>query len=503
VIRTWNVARRSAVRSSFFLRRLDTLRERLLALTLALFALPSLAAPVPAVTGPIAATAIPGSAVHDYPFFATTHDLATERYVEQEFLVEGMANRYATSPTANATVVSSGNPYRTRVVVRRPADQKDFNGIVVVEWTNVTNGFDAENVWFFAWEHFLRAGYAWVGVSAQRVGVDRLKSWSPSRYSALDVSNGGTITDDALSYDIFTQVGQALRSKSGNMLGNLRPKTYVATGESQSASRLATYANSVLPLDNVWDGMLLLSPFGSPMRTDLPLPIFKVMFEWDIETGEAAARQPDTDRLHRWEVAGTAHVDHHLRLSREPLELRDLAVSSEAVLAPQCGNPNIGSRVPNHYVVDAAFEQLAGWVQQGRRPPTSPLLQIASFGPGTSAQIARDAFEQAIGGIRLAQIEVPTARNVGENTGPSACARWGYSAPLDIATLAGLYPTHAGYVASVARVTAENVRRGYLLQPDAVTTVLDALESRVGARGGRGGPARGNGGDARALELLR
>ena len=63
---------------------------------------------------------------------------------------------------------------------------------VLVEWTNVTNGFDAENVWFFGWEHMLRAGYAWVGVSAQQVGVNRLKSWSP-RYGALDVTQGGTI----------------------------------------------------------------------------------------------------------------------------------------------------------------------------------------------------------------------------------------------------------------------------------------------------------------------
>ena len=57
-------------------------------------------------------------------------------------------------------------------------------------------------------------------------------------------------------------------------------------------------------------------------------------------------------------MAGTAHVDHHLRLTREPLELRDLLVSSEANLAPTCTIPTIGSRVPNHYVVAAAIDQL-------------------------------------------------------------------------------------------------------------------------------------------------
>ena len=137
---------------------------------------------------------------------------------------------------------------------------RNFNGTVLVEWTNVTNGFDAENVWFFAWEHILRSGYAWVGVSAQRVGVDRLKIWNAGRYGALDVTKGGTITNDALSYDIFMQAGQALAQPAGiDMLGGLKPRTFLAIGESQSAQRLATFVNSVMPLDNVYDGVLLLS----------------------------------------------------------------------------------------------------------------------------------------------------------------------------------------------------------------------------------------------------
>ena len=71
--------------------------------------------------------------------------------------------------------------------MRRPADPKRFNGTVLVEWDNVTNQFDAENVWFFDWEHMMRAGYVWVGVSAQTVGVAALNKWSPDRYGTLDV----------------------------------------------------------------------------------------------------------------------------------------------------------------------------------------------------------------------------------------------------------------------------------------------------------------------------
>jgi hypothetical protein len=73
------------------------------------------------------------------------------------------------------------HPYKTRIVVRRPADAKRFNGTVLVEWDNVTNGFDAEKVWFFSWEQMVRTGYAWVGVSAQQFGVNALKTFSTAR----------------------------------------------------------------------------------------------------------------------------------------------------------------------------------------------------------------------------------------------------------------------------------------------------------------------------------
>ena len=230
----------------------------------AAFSLAASAVPVPAVTGPIASTAVPGDASHNYIFFATDHPMAVNGYVEEEYFLEGTANRYNTPTGATGSVIDGGHPYKTRVIVRRPADAKSFNGTVLVEWTNVTNGFDAENLWFFGWEHVVRSGYAWVGVSAQRVGVDRLKSWNATRYGTLDVTQGGTITNDALAYDIFSQAGQAVRTPGAvDILGGLRAKNVIATGESQSAQRLSIYINSVMPLGHPYDGALLLSTFGS------------------------------------------------------------------------------------------------------------------------------------------------------------------------------------------------------------------------------------------------
>ena len=435
--------------------------------------------PSPTVSGPVAATAVPGDASRNYVFFASDHPLAVNGFVEEEFFIQGTANRYVTSGTSTGTIQDSGHPYKTRVVVRRPADGKKFNGTVLVEWVNVTNGFDAENFWFFAWEHVLRAGYAWVGVSAQRVGVNELKVWSAGRYGSLDVTEGGTINNDALSYDIFMQAGKAVLANPA-VLGGLKPKTVLATGESQSAQRLATFVNAIMPLGNVYDGAILLSNFGQAIRPDPVVPVWKLLFEWDVQTGEAGVRMADSDKFHSWEIAGTAHVDHHLRLTREPLELRDRLVSSEANLAPTCAVPTIGSRVPNHYVVDAAIDHMVRWARHGKRPPAAPRFEIESFGPGNGAQIARNEFDLALGGIRLSQIEVPTARNVGESTSGGACPRWGYHAPFDVATLNSLYRSHGDYLNQVVRVTKHNLRNGYILKPDAVRTIEEAMATEVG-----------------------
>ena len=158
-------------------------------------------------------------------------DLAKAGYVEQEYLISGQASRYTITGTNTATVLSSGHPYSTRIVVRRPVAPAKFNGVVIAEWTNVSNNWDQEVDWFQTHEHLLQQGYAWVGVDAQRVGLHAatgLKLWSPSRYGALDLTAGNTITDDSLSYDVFSQAVKAIRGPAGiDPLGSLPAPEYV------------------------------------------------------------------------------------------------------------------------------------------------------------------------------------------------------------------------------------------------------------------------------------
>jgi hypothetical protein len=103
--------------------------------------------PNPAAVRSIAPTAVPGDPSHGYPFFATTVDLKSYSYIEEEFLFEGTANRYNTPALATGSVTDSGHTYRTRMIVRRPVAPGKFNGTVLMEWQNVAAGYDLDALW--------------------------------------------------------------------------------------------------------------------------------------------------------------------------------------------------------------------------------------------------------------------------------------------------------------------------------------------------------------------
>jgi len=184
-----------------------------------------------------------------------------------------------------------------------------------------------------------------------------------------------------------------------------------------------------------------------------------------------------------WEVAGTSHVDQHLRDSREPLELRDNGVSTEAMnLDPPpplgCGIKPVGTRVPTTYVLASAYEKLVRWVEKGTPPPTADRIQIATF--GNPSIPVRNALGLAQGGIQLSQMVAPTRINSGTNTGPGACNRWGYSLAMDPAILGTLYASHSAYYNMAVRASKLNVINGYILLPDMVQDMMDAAIANVG-----------------------
>lgn len=444
------------------------------------------AIPTAEIIGPIDADE-PGSPSRNSIYSASAIELNADGYVEEEFFIEGTANQYSAPDLTTAEIIDSGHHYRTRIIVRRPAAE-DFNGIVIVEWINVTGGPDKDIDWWYSGAHFIRNGYAYVAVSAQQMGIDTMKEWSPERYGSLDTTHDGMVSNDGLSYDIFSAVGKAinrvgdtLHADQIDFLDGLKANLIIATGHSQSASRLAIYLNNIHPLEPVYDGVMVHGG-GGRIRDDQETKIFKIMAETDMAR-RAAQPQPNTDTFVQWEVAGTSHADYDFEIEYSRLRLlRDgLPVFRAQARDVGCDRP-AHSRIPFRDPFNAAFEHLVKWIKEDVRPPISEPLQVARMMP--EVEFARDEYGNILGGIRLAGHEVATANNTGMNASRTNrfCFLYGSHEPFDQETLDRLYPNHDTYVQAVREVVQQNLEDGYILPYAAEKTIREAEASRIGRR---------------------
>lgn len=434
-----------------------------------------------------------------WPFSASVRDLSEVGYTETEYRFGGEAQRYVKADDPGYSVdgrwtVTEGrvSPFETRLLVRLPEDPARFNGTVVVNWNNVSNGFD--NLPGLS-DEFLDAGVAWVGAAVQKVAIQGLPfgrpvgltQWDPERYGDL------TIADDDLSFDIFTQVARAVgpdRSLGANdPMRGLPVKRLLAYGVSQSAIRLATYYNAIQPLTDAFDGFLLvvykgggaridlttpapevddippearaivnILPRGShTLRTDLTAPVLVVNSESEISPYRTA-RQPDTDTYRLWEVAGTAHIGRGTGEETTARWARDFGEHAPDRVASGL-TPNTLSFGP---VLDAAFRHMDSWMRGGPPPPVQDRAEFA----GEPPLLERDAEGNARGGIRLPHLEAATGTHRGE-TATGAPDNVGTSTPFSDETMLARYPTRESYLDRFEAAVEAGLERGFLLERDA------------------------------------
>jgi hypothetical protein len=444
-------------------------------------------------------------------------------YQTSEYFVAGNAHSYGTgaplTPDGRWNAITADPttaPYATRVLVMTPADADDFNGTVFVEWLNVSGGLDGSPDWTHGHLQMARDGAAYVGVSAQLVGVNQLKSATgppvpgdPARYAPL--SHPG----DSYSFDIFSQAGQAILD--GNLLGELRPRRLIAAGESQSAGRLVTYINGVHPLVDVYDGFLVhsrsrsgaalrqdpLPPIPAPVPTGIrehrKAPVLVFQDETDVAGSLLLARQRESRHgsYRLWEVAGTAHFDSY-GLAIGPADIGDgqgevqaLAHLRNPVQSPipgfiECALPvNSG---PQHWVINAALRRLDRWVRYGKAPRIAPRLRSTSVPGVAPVTFETDAHGNTLGGIRTPFVDVPVATLTGTGNGPAVggpptsgfCSIFGQTVPFTDEKIAALYPSHGAFVWTFALASLRAYESGYLTEPDVLNLVLAAVQSDIG-----------------------
>jgi hypothetical protein len=429
-------------------------------------------------------------------------------YAETEYSASGTATAYEATdglPTDGRFTLkpTTKADYATRMVVRRPTDPKKFNGTVVVEWLNVSSGADIAPDYAYMATELLRGGYAWVGVSAQRIGVEGgpvavaapaaditgagkgIKTVDPARYGGLHHPG------DAYSYDMYTQIGRGLRAAAADgPLAGLKPKQVLADGESQSAFALTTYADGVQPLTHAFDGFLIHSrggapaPLGTPgagidiagsitgkptrIRTDLRVPVLMVESETDVVgiIGYLPARQPDTDLIRTWEMAGTSHADGFQ------------VGAAESIL----GCSTAVNHGQQHFVVAAALRSLDRWAAGGAAPPKAPRLDVDTSVKPPALRL--DTFGNAKGGIRTPVVDAPldVLSGLPPATGSSViCILFGRTIPLAADVVAKEFPTRQAYVDTYAKAADSAIRSGFVLADDRKALLAEAQPTRVGA----------------------
>ena len=176
----------------------------------------------------------PGPIFDSSPSLAPGKGLAAFNYQAHEYVVSGTAN---------------GEPYTTRIVVRKPTDNSKFSGLVLAE---AMHGSGAAHMFGFTSIYLMSSGHAAVEVlttpPAQFVALNEV------RYKDLKLN--GTQTNE-----ILAQVGALVRS--GSLVGGPVRKM-VLGGTSMTAGVLINYLPAHMvyrtpQMQRIYDGFLPMS----------------------------------------------------------------------------------------------------------------------------------------------------------------------------------------------------------------------------------------------------
>jgi len=425
------------------LRKLASAGALVSALTGLLLATAQAQVPVPAaqILGTDPGT---GPTDRDVPYLATYKDLSVYGYVEQEALFSGTANVYEYADAAGANISpvpvatgATGN-YVTRMLVRRPANAADFSGVVYMEVLNATARYDGAPMWDATHAQMMDEGAVYVGVTYSDITAKFMRDiWgtttspAPPNAQPRDRSRYATLSigSRAYTWDILNQAAALLRDSSNvnNPLQGFAVDTLIATGYSQSAGYVTTFANSFYPsyseltpctaeLDAtddctpLVDGYIVAAPgplsrllngVGSnvignqrncdnslnreapcdengvepfdanPTSNKLP-KVVRFVTESDISSVRVRQTMQDQPNLRIYEVAGVAHVGYWLSIEGQKVAEYQFGIPATGVVDSPCILPFNPQRVGP--VLSAVQYRLSRWIQYDETPPASHFM---------------------------------------------------------------------------------------------------------------------------------
>ena len=329
-------------------------------------ALPTLSAPV---TGP-------GPMFDSAPSQMKGLDPAHFHYKTTEYFVAGTAD---------------GKPYTTRVVVRQPAEDGKFSGLVLAESMHSSG---AAHAFEFTAAYLMSSGHA--AVEVLTTSPAQFVALNAKRYEKLKLADGQ-------QNEIIAQVGALVKSDRGP-LGKLRVRKMVMAGTSMSSGTLVNYlpAHMVFrtpDMQRIFDGFMPTSYGGTIREIDVPLIEMPTMLEEETNVPRRQDSDEPGKQFRLYEVAGIGHVDSrdNVRLHPNP-----------------CTKPL--STLPEQAYFSVGLYHLFRWVDLGLAPPRAPRVLLDRDTSNDGSMMALDANGNPLGGIRTPYVDVPTAKYTASNT---------------------------------------------------------------------------------------
>ena len=323
-------------------------------------ALPTLSAEV---TGP-------GPMFDSSPSLWPGKGLADFKYETHEYFVSGTAN---------------GEPYTTRLVVRKPADNSKFSGLVLAE---AMHGSGAAHMFEFTSIYTMSSGHAAV----------EILTTPPAQFVALNETRYRNLKlNGAQTNEILAQVGALVRS--GTLVGGPVRKM-VLGGTSMTAGVLINYLPAHMvyrtpQMQRVYDGFLPMS--NGAMVRDVDVPMIHVPTMHEV-SGNITNKQDSDEpgkQYRLYEFSGMGHID-----TRDSVRLKP----------NPCADPL--STFPVQAYMSVALDHLLKWVDKGTVPPRAPRILLDRDQSNDGSMMALDQYGNPQGGIRTVYVDVPTAKYV-------------------------------------------------------------------------------------------
>lgn len=417
-------------------------------------------------------------------------------YVAEEYFVSGVADVYAPVSMADAvdmtrrditadmmrrdftrTTLRADRPYRTRIVVYRPADRARFSGNVIVEPFH-PNGGGSGAVWGYLNGFLIRNGDAYVGVQ-HPITFAGLKAADPARYGALDAE------DPTLLWGMLRDVGRLVKTGAeGSPLRGYDVKALFMTGYSYTGVATAVFANYHHDTSRLADGKPIFDGYlplaSSTFVRPLDVPVIRVNTEGDYNSFEGVRnRNPDSNapvgRMRHHEVAGASHVGGFPPILPAATPPQPRAIARAPGLPNPQANPCQASfpagaqpnNAPLPALLAAQFANMYAWARKGTPPPPGRWIEV-----NTDGSARTDPDGNTLGGLRSPVIDVPTATLGTGKT--AACNLFGYRVDFDKAKLKSLYASPVGYLDKVRESAQARVNAHELLAPDAIDLIQRA-----------------------------